>query len=190
MTFVNDVRSKAKGHWEAILQRLDIPTNRSEGECPSCGGKTRYRFDDREGRGTYYCSHCGAGTGLDLVMKVNQCDARSAAEMVAGVMALPLPEPKPAREKPQPNIAIADKVAVLVAKTVSGESQYLHNKGLPSPSNALLSDGSLLLILQAMDGTTTGAQVINPDGSKRLLAGTAKKGSFIPVRLQSPTEDE
>ncbi|MFM1453853.1 DUF927 domain-containing protein [Yersinia enterocolitica] len=190
MTFVEDVRSKAKGHWEAIFQRLDIPTNRSEGECPSCGGKTRYRFDDREGRGTYYCSHCGAGTGLDLVMKVNQCDARSAAEMVAGVMALPLPEPKPARDKPQSNIAIADKVAALVAKTVSGESQYLLNKGLPSPFKALLSDGSLLLVLQAMDGTTTGAQVINPDGSKRLLAGTTKKGSFIPVRLQSPTEDE
>ncbi|HHL2709068.1 TPA: DUF927 domain-containing protein [Yersinia enterocolitica] len=188
--FVNDVRSKAKGHWEAIFQHLDIPTNRSEGECPSCGGKTRYRFDDREGRGTYYCSHCGAGTGLDLVMKVNQCDARSAAEMVAGVMALPLPEPKPARDKPQSNIAIADKVAALVAKTVSGESQYLLNKGLPSPSKALLSDGSLLLVLQGMDGTTTGAQVINPDGSKRLLAGTTKKGSFIPVRLQPSTEAE
>ncbi|HDL7930370.1 TPA: DUF927 domain-containing protein [Yersinia enterocolitica] len=190
MTFVEDVRSKAKGHWEAIFQRLDIPTNRSEGECPSCGGKTRYRFDDREGRGTYYCSHCGAGTGLDLVMKVNQCDARSAAEMVAGVMALPLPEPKPARDKPQSNIAIADKVAALVAKTVSGESQYLLNKGLPSPSKALLSDGSLLLVLQGMDDTTTGAQVINPDGSKRLLAGTTKKGSFIPVRLQSPAGNE
>ncbi|AXY35574.1 TOPRIM and DUF927 domain-containing protein [Yersinia pseudotuberculosis] len=188
--FVNDVRSKAKGHWEAIFQHLDIPTNRSEGECPSCGGKTRYRFDDREGRGTYHCSHCGAGTGLDLVMKVNQCDARSAAEKVASVMSLPLPEPKPARDKPQSNIAIADKVAALVAKTVSGESQYLLNKGLPSPSKALLSDGSLLLVLQAMDGTTTGAQVINPDGSKRLLAGTTKKGSFIPVRLQSPTENE
>ncbi|AIN14655.1 TOPRIM and DUF927 domain-containing protein [Yersinia pseudotuberculosis] len=188
--FVNDVRSKAKGHWDAIFQRLDIPTNRGKGECPSCGGKTRHRFDDREGRGTYHCSHCGAGTGLDLVMKVNQCDARSAAEMVAGVMALPLPEPKPARDKPQSNIAIADKVAALVAKTVSGESQYLLNKGLPSPSKALLSDGSLLLVLQGMDGTTTGAQVINPDGSKRLLAGTTKKGSFIPVRLQSPTEDE
>ncbi|EOI6501966.1 DUF927 domain-containing protein, partial [Yersinia enterocolitica] len=190
MTFVEDVRSKAKGHWEAIFQHLDIPTNRGEGECPSCGGKTRYRFDDREGRGTYYCSHCGAGTGLDLVMKVNQCDARSAAEMVAGVMALPLPEPKPARDKPQSNIAIADKVAALVAKTVSGESQYLLNKGLPSPSKALLSDGSLLLVLQGMDGTTTGAQVINPDGSKRLLAGTTKKGSFIPVRLQSPAGNE
>ncbi|PJG63863.1 DNA primase [Yersinia kristensenii] len=188
MKFIEDVRAKAKGHWETIFQRLDIPTNRSEGECPSCGGKTRYRFDDMEGRGTYHCSHCGAGAGLDLVMKVNQCNARAAAEMVADVMSLPLPEPKPARDKPQSNIA--DKVAALVAKTVSGESQYLLNKGFSVPSRALLSDGSLLLVIQTMDGTTTGAQVIKADGSKRLLAGTTKKGSFIPVRLQPPAGNE
>ncbi len=28
---VNDVRKKADGHWPSVLQRLDIPTNRSEG---------------------------------------------------------------------------------------------------------------------------------------------------------------
>ncbi|WP_243466128.1 primase-helicase zinc-binding domain-containing protein [Sodalis glossinidius] len=42
-------------------------------------GKTRYRFDDLEGRGTHYCSHCGAGKGLDLVMKVKQYTAPAAA---------------------------------------------------------------------------------------------------------------
>jgi len=182
-TFVNDVRAKANGHWEGIFQRLDIPTNRSEGECPNCGGNTRYRFDDREGRGTYYCSHCGAGTGLDMVMKVNQCGVRKAAELVADAMALPLPEPVPAREKPQHYIAIADKVAALVAKAVPGESQYLLNKGLPSPSKALLNDGSLLLTLQTLDGATTGAQLIRADGEKKLVAGTKKKGAFIPARL-------
>lgn len=100
-----------------------------------------------------------------------------------------MPEPKPARDKPQSNIAIADKVAALVAKTVSGNLSTFSIRAF-KPLKALLSDGSLLLVLQGMDGTTTGAQVINPDGSKRLLAGTTKKGSFIPVRLQSPTEDE
>ncbi len=53
---VNDVRKKADGHWPSVLQRLDIPTNRSEGPCPVCGGDTRYRFDDIEQRGTYHCS--------------------------------------------------------------------------------------------------------------------------------------
>ena len=176
--FVGEVRQKANGHWESIFQRLDIPTNRSEGECPNCGGNTRYRFDDREGRGTYYCSHCGAGSGLDLVMKVNQCGAREAAELVAGVMALPLPEPKPAREKPQTDVA--GKVAALAAKASPGQSAYLTSKGLQSPF-PLLSDGSLLLVLKNGAGATTGAQVIKPDGSKRLVAGTVKKGSFCVV---------
>ncbi|HGA2239387.1 TPA: primase-helicase zinc-binding domain-containing protein [Enterobacter roggenkampii] len=183
--FVNDVRSRANGYWPSILERLAIPTNRSEGACPACGGKTRYRFDDKDGRGTYYCSHCGAGTGLDLVMKVNQCGAREAAELVADAMALPLPEPKPAGEKPQTDIA--GKVAALTAKASPGQSAYLTSKGLLC-SFPMLSDGSLLLVLKNGAGTTTGAQVIKPDGSKRLVAGTVKKGSFHVVNSVESTE--
>lgn len=176
--FVSDVRSKANGYWPAILERLAIPTNRGEGPCPACGGKTRYRFDNKDNRGTYFCSHCGAGTGLDLVMKVNQCGAREAAELVAEAMALPMPEPKPAREKPKTDIA--GKVAALVAKASPGQSAYLASKGLQCPF-PMLSDGSLLLVLKNGTGATTGAQVIKPDGNKRLVAGTVKKGSFCVV---------
>lgn len=182
--FVNDVRGRANGYWSSILERLAIPTNRSEGACPACGGKTRYRFDDKDGRGTYYCSHCGAGTGLDLVMKVNQCGAREAAELVAEAMALPMSEPKPAREKPQTDIA--GKVSGMLAKTASGQSAYLTAKGLQYPF-PLMPDGSLLLVLKSAAGATTGAQVIKPDGSKRLLAGTVKKGSFCVLKsVKSP----
>lgn len=176
--FVSDVRSKANGYWPSILERLAIPTNHGEGPCPACGGKTRYRFDNKDNRGTYFCSHCGAGTGLDLVMKVNQCGAREAAELVAEAMALPMPEPKPAREKPQTDIA--GKVAALAAKSSPGQSAYLTSKGIQCPF-PMLSDGSLLLVLKNGAGATTGAQVIKPDGSKRLVAGTVKKGSFCVV---------
>lgn len=182
--FVNDVRSKANGYWPSILERLAIPTNRSEGACPACGGKTRYRFDDKDGRGTYYCSHCGAGTGLDLVMKVNQCGAREAAELVADAMALPLLEPKPAREKPRTDIA--GKVAGMAAKAASGQSAYLTSKGLQCPF-PLMPDGSLLMVLKNGAGALTGAQGIKPDGNKRLVAGTVKKGSFCVVNsVESP----
>ncbi len=34
---------------------------------------------------------------------------------------------------------------------------------------------------QTLAGTITGAQTIKPDGEKRLVAGTQKKGNFIPV---------
>ncbi|ELZ1063212.1 toprim domain-containing protein [Escherichia coli] len=176
--FVSDVRSRANGYWPSILERLEIPTNRSEGPCPACGGNTRYRFDNKDNRGTYFCSHCGAGTGLDLVMKVNQCGPREAAELVAEAMALPMAEPKPAREKPQTDIA--GKVAALAAKVSPGQSAYLASKGLQCPF-PMLSDGSLVVVLKNGAGATTGAQVIKPDGSKRLVAGTVKKGSFCVV---------
>ncbi|MFX2596777.1 DUF927 domain-containing protein [Enterobacter roggenkampii] len=168
-----------------MFERLGIPTNRSEGPCPACGGNTRYRFDDKDGRGTYFCSHCGAGTGLDLVMKVRQCGAREAAVMVAEVMALPLPEQKPAREKPQTDIA--SKIACLAAKTAPGQSDYLTSKGLQRPF-PLLSDGSMLITLTNVAGAITGAQIIKPDGSKRLVAGTVKKGSFCVVNSAENTE--
>ncbi|BCP71374.1 primase-helicase zinc-binding domain-containing protein [Enterobacter asburiae] len=183
--FVSDVRSRANGYWPSILERLAIPTNRSEGPCPACGGNTRYRFDNKDNRGTYFCSHCGAGTGLDLVMKVNQCGAREAAELVAEAMALPMPEPKPAREKPQTDIA--GKVAALAVKASPGQSAYLTSKGLQCPF-PMLSDGSLLLVLKNGAGATTGAQVIKPDGSKRLVAGTVKKGSFCVVNSGATSE--
>lgn len=176
--FINEVRLKASGHWQPILDGMGIPTNRYEGPCPACGGNTRYRFDDKDGRGTYFCSHCGAGTGLDLVMKVNQCGARKAAELVAGALALPLPESAPAREKPRTDIG--SKVAGMAAKAVSGQSAYLSSKGLQHPF-PLLSDGSMLITLTNMSGEITGAQVIKPDGAKRLVSGTVKKGSFFAL---------
>lgn len=176
--FINEIRSRANNNWPAIMECLSIPTNSAEGPCPACGGNTRYRFDNKDNRGTYFCSHCGAGTGLDLVMKVNQCGPREAAELVAEAMALPMPEPKPAREKPQTDIA--GKVAALAAKASPGQSAYLASKGLQCPF-PMLSDGSLVVVLKNGAGATTGAQVIKPDGSKRLVAGTVKKGSFCVV---------
>ncbi|EMX2992341.1 DUF927 domain-containing protein [Escherichia coli] len=183
--FINEIRSRANNNWPAIMERLAIPTNSAEGPCPACGGNTRYRFDNKDNRGTYFCSHCGAGTGLDLVMKVNQCGPREAAELVAEAMALPMPEPKPAREKPQTDIA--SKVACLAAKTAPGQSDYLTSKGLQRPF-PLLSDGSMLITLTNVAGAITGAQIIKSDGSKRLVAGTVKKGSFFVVNSAENTE--
>ncbi|HAZ3445684.1 TPA: DNA primase [Citrobacter freundii] len=183
--FINEIRSRANNNWPAIMERLAIPTNSAEGPCPACGGNTRYRFDNKDNRGTYFCSHCGAGTGLDLVMKVNQCGPREAAELVAEAMTLPMPEPKQARDKPQTDIA--GKVAALAAKASPGQSAYLTSKGLQCPF-PMLSDGSLLLVLKNGAGAATGAQVIKPDGSKRLVAGTVKKGSFCVVNSGATSE--
>lgn len=60
----------ATGRWLGILPSLGI---RSEfltgkhGPCPMCGGKDRWRFDNKMERGTWICNECGAGDGFKLL---------------------------------------------------------------------------------------------------------------------------
>ncbi|HGJ5863060.1 VapE domain-containing protein, partial [Arsenophonus nasoniae] len=174
---------QAKNQWEFILNQLNISTNRKESPCPACGGNTRYRFDDKEGRGTYFCSHCGAGDGLSIVMKVYKLNAQEAAKMIVDVLGLQQKKPIEPIQPIQPTklIAdIADKVRGLLKSAKKAESIYLKSKGLTGMYN-ILNDGSLLLPLTTVDGVITGAQIIKPDGEKRLISGTKKKSAFIPI---------
>lgn len=63
----------AIGRWPGILQALGVDPRYlcdKHGPCPVCEGKDRYRFDDKAGRGTWFCSHCGAGDGFGLLQRV------------------------------------------------------------------------------------------------------------------------
>lgn len=65
-----DVMQEAQGKWRGILLHYGIGSDflkKRHGPCPVCGGKDRFIFDDKEGRGTYYCNSCGAGTGAQLL---------------------------------------------------------------------------------------------------------------------------
>jgi len=67
------IRDQAKGRWRSILPRLGAPGTSLDGKqhaCPVCGGKDRFRFDDLDGHGTWFCNHCGAGDGMTLAMKM------------------------------------------------------------------------------------------------------------------------
>lgn len=80
-----DVRTVARGRWRGILMGLGLDERTLSGKhgpCPMCGGRDRFRFDDREGRGTYFCSGCGAGDGVQLVMGVTGLQFREAAQRI------------------------------------------------------------------------------------------------------------
>lgn len=76
---------EAVGRWPGILQQLGIDPaylSKKHGPCPICAGKDRYRFDDKAGRGTWICSHCGSGDGFQLLQKVMGWSFREAAKQV------------------------------------------------------------------------------------------------------------
>src|SRR4051812_8573604 len=94
------LRDRARGRWRGILPQLGVPETFLNGKhqpCPICGGTDRARFDDKEGRGTWICSRCGAGDGVSLVMALNGWDFRFAAERIEALIQSAVPvEVKPA----------------------------------------------------------------------------------------------
>ena len=55
-------------------------------------GRDRFRFDDQQGAGTWFCNQCQphAGDGFTLVQKVRHCTFPAAVRMVAGEVGLAL----------------------------------------------------------------------------------------------------
>ena len=87
-----DVRQIAQGRWKSILTVLGMDERALSGKhgpCPMCGGRDRFRFDDRDGRGTYFCSGCGAGDGVQLAIGITGLSFRDVAaevERIAGTV--------------------------------------------------------------------------------------------------------
>lgn len=97
-------KSLTQGRWKGILSTLGLTAKQLSGkhcECPVCqnGPKSdSFRFDDKEGRGTWICSHCGSGDGYTLVSKIRGVDFRGAMDIVAplvGSVAFEAPKAKP-----------------------------------------------------------------------------------------------
>ncbi|MEH0833622.1 AAA family ATPase [Pectobacterium cacticida] len=192
--FVTEITHSVCYRWPAVLSALNIrvPDHHRHGPCPICGGKDRFRFDDLEGRGTWFCNQCRAGDGLDLVAKVHRCSLTEAAKLVASVG--DRQATLPAREKAQSSSPdISEKVSALLSRCACGESPYLQAKGYQRSehiltegapvhiADAVFGQGSLVLTLRDSKGDVTGAQLISPAGDKRLLPGSRLKGCFIAL---------
>jgi len=76
------IKEEATGKWVDICRQLGIKIREDgkHGPCPMCGGTDRFRFDDKQGRGTYYCNQCGPGDGVKLVQQVVGIDFKEAME--------------------------------------------------------------------------------------------------------------
>ncbi len=176
-----DVRTVAAGRWRSILSTLGMDDKALSGKhcaCPMCGGKDRFRFDDKDGRGTYFCSGCGAGDGVKLVMGITGQTFKDTArqiERLAGVV-------QPTASKPERTND--DKIAAL--RRVWSESKpiqrsdeaalYLAGRGLKLydlPENIRVHPA-----LRYQDGETVGtyaamlATVTAPDGRAASLHRT------------------
>lgn len=63
-------RDLARNRWHGILPEFGIDAQHLRnihGPCPLCGGKDRFRFDNKDGNGTWFCNQCGSGDSFALL---------------------------------------------------------------------------------------------------------------------------
>lgn len=126
------IHDRAIGRWRAILPALGLGAHHltgKHGPCPVCGGKDRFRFDDKDGRGTFYCSKCGPGSGVDLVMRLSGASFIEAVRLIEPL----LPDaqvhvPKAAERQPIDGRSIWSRG--LPIRRGDAVSKYLGNRGI------------------------------------------------------------
>lgn len=92
----------ANGKWFGILSHFGVDhrfLRDKHGPCPLCdGGRDRWRWDNKDGNGTYFCNHCGSGDGMTLLMRLKGWDFKRAAaevdKIIGNIEARPQPTPK------------------------------------------------------------------------------------------------
>jgi len=162
---VTEIVQAANGQWPLVFNNLGIaiPKFGKHGPCPiCCDGQDRFRCDDKDGRGTYYCNQCEnpAGDGLNLVARVFNLSPFDAAKQVAGAIGHQFGTISPElieqnqmraeqsrqAEKQRKELAAnkAQKRASQIKETTQvGISTYLTNKGLDIAVSILNVDKSI-----------------------------------------------
>ena len=187
---INEITAEAVGKWQSIFSSLGIEVgNGKHCPCPVCGGKDRFRFDNKNGRGTYICSQCGSGDGLNLIKNYYHCDAKEASSKVAECLNLRNTSTNSDFKSDLQSKTIFKKVEYLLSKAILGQSDYLTEKGLTFDL-PLLDDGRIFAPVININSEYTGGQFIEPNGNKRLMRGSNKKGAFIWVSPKLGRPDE
>lgn len=86
--FHNRTTDAARGKWRGILMTLGVPEaslKNKHGNCPLCTSTDNFRFDDKEGKGTWICT-CGAGDGMKLAMQYTGKPFAEVAAIIDGMV--------------------------------------------------------------------------------------------------------
>lgn len=207
---IADVKARATGMWEKyIFPSFNIDVRfKKKTPCPACGGRDRFRYDDKNGNGDYICQHCGAGDGISLIQKVTGLTFPEALSEVAAIVGLDATsnitdedrarwrKEKEIRDKEQRERElkmqeqIARKADGLFRNAYLGDfSLYLKNKQVDKdPKIKITHDGNLLIPAIDENGKIWNVQTITPDGQKLFIqeSGGRTGGCFFMIGEVQP----
>ena len=139
---------RARGRWREILAQLGLADSflrNKHGPCPLCGGRDRYRFDDRDGSGSYFCNQCGPGSGITLVMKLRGMSFAEAARLVDGIIGCdygPAAQPQARHRVASSGCGSCSRCSTAPVGPTSSQG-YLQSRGLSVFPDVLRGHGAL-----------------------------------------------
>ena len=185
------------GVWRQTLEGYGckLPNGRQHGPCPVCGGKDRFRFDDKDGRGTWFCSQCDpqSGGGLLLLSRyLGKPTIETAKELIGQDMPRTV---APVRKHSATDEQMRDELrkrakrgaVMLMEHSTPASHPYMDGKGLhgdwPVNSQIMMGadqeriePGALLLVPVYKNGELVNVQKITAEGKKRPIYGGDMSG--------------
>lgn len=200
-----NIHEEAQGRWRGILCHLGISSiqlTNKHGPCPMCGGTKPFRFDDKDGRGTWICTHCGAGNGLDLAMAFKGWDFKEAVNAIRPLVGMTSLEEQPKGQTEEQQRKMRQDLWAASRQVVTGDPAdfYLRERGVSRPAyapslrfcpSAFYAQGvefpAMVAAVQGPDGQGVSlhrtfikdGQKAPVDSAKKLIPGTIPDGSAI-----------
>ena len=183
--------ARARGRWGEILLHFGIAPHflrKTNGPCPLCGGKDRFRFDDKDGSGSYYCHQCGPGLGVTLVCKLRGWDYATACreiDALIGADSIPAVVPHSCDNARSRRAAIERLIGEARAPQVAAD--YLRSRSLSVTSPVLLGHRRIWHVETERMLPAVVAPITGPDGSlqsvQRIFIGDVapRKKTMPPV---------
>lgn len=136
---MSTTKEQAYGKWESILSAY-IPKEflqKKHGPCPLCAGVDRFRYDDKKGNGEYFCSGCGAGSGIHLLAQYQDCTHLEAWRLVEKVIGTATTAPQ--KDKVDQLARVKNILSTCTTGTENDfVTKYMLSRGLPDLPGCLL----------------------------------------------------
>lgn len=194
---IDRVLREFNGAWRQTLEGYGcrLPNGRHHGPCPVCGGKDRFRFDDKDGRGTWFCSQCDPQSGGGLLL-LSRYLGKPTIEVARELIGQDMPRTvAPVRKHTATDEQITKEnrarakagAAMMLSQAVKSEHPYMTAKGLSGEwlvngeimmgaNMERIEPGDLLLVPVYKEGELVNMQKITKDGTKRPITGGDMSG--------------
>lgn len=202
----DQVRIAAQGRWKDFIFpafAIDVPAKANQhAPCPICGGKDRFRCDDKNGHGSFICNQCGSGDGFKLVALARNMDNKKALQEVAQVLGITESRKisdeerqrwrvehqkklQLAEQEKQKGYQNAQKIAMQLWQSLAEHTQiqspYLTKKRVQNHGCKIKDNGNLIVPMLDITGQLWNVQEIHTNGFKSFIKGGCVNHCFHTI---------